>query len=208
MKRFSVVVVQISCSKYYRKLLLESIYPDKDYFSLTIYYPYDVTEASEVYKFIVPTDSFQAVRNMYYQGITNDYHIFEIFVECYSYDSSGSRTYSHSNFILAYAVNVTTKEIIQQRWEDEEGMWVYNENYHLIYYTDLDGDEVPELGIKSNGENSSVKLYENILIFEGGQEQWYFDEEMKNNYLLSLKLRVKTKIIIVFQNDRFIGKKM
>lgn len=56
----------------------------------------------------------------------------------------------------------------------------------------------------------NVKEYENMLIFEGGQEQWYFDAAMtdlSDNPLLLVKLGLKEEIAISFENESFVAQK-
>lgn len=115
------------------KILFEFIYPDKDCYSLTTYYPKNAEETSGIYKYIVPLNPDKRIMNMEYMGIHGEYHIFEMTSETYFYDGSGNRTYSHSNYISAYAVNMINKEVIQQRWDDENGVPIYNEKYTQIW---------------------------------------------------------------------------
>ncbi len=61
-----------------------------------------------------------------------------------------------------------------------------------------------------DSKEDNVRDYENTLILEGGQEQWYFDEEMTDltgNVLLSAKLSSKTEITIFFEGGRFVAQR-
>lgn len=75
----------------------------------------------------------ESVTIIEYMGIQNGHHIFEMYSECYSYDGSGNRTYSHSNYLSAYAVNISNSKVIVQRWNDENGVPIYNEKYSKIW---------------------------------------------------------------------------
>lgn len=62
--------------------------------------------------------------------------------------------------------------------------------------------------IDINEEN--VWDYENELIFEGGQEQWYFDEtktDLTDNPLLSVRLGTKSEIILFYEEGRLVAQK-
>jgi hypothetical protein len=62
----------------------------------------------------------------------------------------------------------------------------------------------------TDSKEDNVRDYENMLIFEGGQEQWYFDEVMSDladNPLLSVRLGSKTDIIIFFEEGRLVAQK-
>lgn len=59
-------------------------------------------------------------------------------------------------------------------------------------------------------EEGSVQNYENILIFEGRQKQWYFEEaelDSTDNLLLYIKLDTKIGLTVIFKDGKFIVQK-
>jgi len=114
------------------KLLFEYLYPETDYFLYATFYH---NEKYSGYEFATPSDeSVKGIRVIEYSHLTEhgDYHIFSMYLKLYSYDENDEREFTHSNYIGSYAVNRKTKEIVWEREEDENGMWIYNEKYKGI----------------------------------------------------------------------------
>lgn len=91
------------------------------------------------------------------------------------------------------------------------GTTVYTPRPLFISFWELSGVELKPSELINHADSievGDVRNYENTLIFEGGQEQWYFDDVMADlikNPLLSVKLGSKTEIIIFFENGKFIA---
>lgn len=118
------------------KIIFIYLYPEKDYFSLatTKYLAFPELYGIPVltYEFARPEDvEMRAVWRIASYGLIDEqpYYLFDLYSSYYSYDKYGNQEFSHSIYSGAYVVNSITGEVIQQRMEDEEGMWIYNENF-------------------------------------------------------------------------------
>lgn len=93
------------------------------------------------------------------------------------------------------------------------GTTAYSPRPLFISFWELSGEKLMPSKLTNcinSIEEGNVQNYENTLVFEGGQEQWHFDEVMTNSIdspLLFIKLGSKTEIIIIFENGRFIAQK-
>lgn len=93
------------------------------------------------------------------------------------------------------------------------GTTTYSPRPLFISFWELSGKElIPGKLINHTvSAENSVRDYENMLIFEGEQEQWYFDAapvNLPDPSLLSVKLGTNTEIVIIFKNGEFIAQKI
>ena len=61
-----------------------------------------------------------------------EYAHFEFFLWNY-YMEEGERVYTHATHYSGFAVNRRTGKVIQERNTDENGKWIYNEEYHETF---------------------------------------------------------------------------
>ena len=59
-----------------------------------------------------------------------------LFAWNYTEGEDGQRIYTHANFASRYAVNRITKEIIQERDQDENGDMIYDSRYDKYFLAD------------------------------------------------------------------------
>ena len=62
-----------------------------------------------------------------------DYLVLGLFIWNYTEEEDGERIYTHANFASRYAVNRITKEIIEERDEDENGDMIYDSRYDKFF---------------------------------------------------------------------------
>ena len=121
------------------ELIFEYIYKEwgKEYFAMcTIYYADGEGAQDTIYhstqypafEFDYP-ESHCRVQLYCQSSLVNDkYAYYDFFVWNYTVEG-GERVYSHANHATEFAVNRKTGEIILERYTDEDGIWIYNEEY-------------------------------------------------------------------------------
>lgn len=125
--------------------LMEYIYGE-DYLALsTVYYskeegpllPIYNSEwiSCPIYEFELPDEKLPIRRQIFCIGESKDgdYLVLGLFSWNYTEGEDGQRIYTHANFASRYAVNRVTKEIIQERDEDENSDTIYDSKYDKYF---------------------------------------------------------------------------
>lgn len=91
-----------------------------------------------IYEFELPNEMLPIRRQIFCIGESKDgnYLVLGLFSWNYTEGEDGERIYTHANFASRYAVNRITKEIIEERDEDENDDMIYDSRYRKYFLAD------------------------------------------------------------------------